>query len=295
MQVPQAIEQAQRGPLAEALAGLGAEHVGQHEPFVADQFIKAGRGLDGLAPAGAVHRLGRMVIVGSVPVREAGIAMQAEPATHLPQHLRVLAHADAGRPRLDPGIDATPCRIDRRARRPAGQARFGGHLSGHGHQCEATADALHLAAGQLGNEPRFGRFHALAQRACQPVGALGQVLQPGAARRAEGDFGGACQLLRQRAAAVEFVQLFEGAAPGAGIGRKVDHAQFLPGPRALVGLAHVLGEADFSGAQEQQAPVQARTCRARAAGAALALPVGEHVGAFAGHLGIELRQLVQTQ
>ncbi len=83
--------------------------------------------------------------------------------------------------------------------------------------------------------------------------------------------------------------------PRAGIGRNIGQAQLLPGTRPLAGLAHVLGEADFAGRQEQQAPGRGRFRQAVPARPVLAGTVREHVGDFSRLARLYLRQFVQDQ
>ena len=91
------------------------------------------------------------------------------------------------------------------------------------------------------------------------------------------------------------VQAFKGTQARARIGGNVGHTHLLPGACALHALGHVVGQAQLTRRQEQQAPGQAGTGCAVTGSAGLALLIGQHVGALPRHLALYLRQLVQNQ
>ena len=197
-------------------------------------------------------------------------------------------------PGRNPCLEASPRRRGGFTRWPLRDARLSGQLARRRNQCEAPAHALHLPRSSFRHELAFYRVHALAQRAGKAFGAVGQRFEPHAARRAVGAFRGACQVLCQRAAALKFVQGLENPTARASIGGEVDHAQLLPGPRLLVRLAHMFGEADLAGTQKQQAPGQARPRAAGPIGAHFSRAVRQQICRIARHLRIKLRQLVKA-
>ena len=135
----------------------------------------------------------------------------------------------------------------------------------------------------------------LAGFAFQAVHPVGQVLQPAPARVPVVRCRDPLQGVGEVAPARQVVQGFQHAEPSASIRDDGRHAHFLPLVDLAPGLAHVVGQALFPAAQEQQAPGAHTPGHAAPRGAALLHLVAEHVDALPDDAPVSLPDLVKDQ